>query len=153
MLSSAYKEKQLRSSVYLFYPCKILVLLCLQLVEELVEKWQSYPKSQQTPICAHLLGLAMKIVTQLAMGTRFAQDAEVIRFRKNHEAVSSCFKLLFLTDIVMKDNSLFFLPRRSGQRLGKDTWTVLWRRAPAGRRTMRAVRGRVHSDWSESNVF
>lgn len=107
-LSSAYKEKQLHSSVYLFYPCKILVLLCLQLVEELVEKWQLYPKSQQTPICAHLLGLAMKIVTQLAMGTRFAQDAEVIRFRKNHEAVSSCFKLLFLTDIVIKDNSLFF---------------------------------------------
>lgn len=67
----------------------ILALLCLQLVEELVEKWQSYPKSQHTPICAHLLGLAMKAVTQLAMGGRFAEDPEVIRFRKNHEAVSN----------------------------------------------------------------
>ncbi|TSK62682.1 Cytochrome P450 20A1 [Bagarius yarrelli] len=63
--------------------------LLLKLVDELVEKWQSYPKSQHTPICAHLLGLAMKVVTQLAMGGRFAADAEVIRFRKNHEAIWS----------------------------------------------------------------
>lgn len=69
------------------------MLFCSQLVEELVEKWQSDPKSQHTPICAHLLGLAMKAVTQLAMGSRFADDSEVIRFRKNHEAVSS-YKLL-----------------------------------------------------------
>lgn len=59
-----------------------------QLVEELVDKWASYPKSQHTPLCAHLLGLAMKAVTQLAMGSGFRDDAEVIRFRKNHEAVS-----------------------------------------------------------------
>ncbi|XP_016122367.1 cytochrome P450 20A1-like [Sinocyclocheilus grahami] len=63
--------------------------LLLQLVEELVDKWASYPKSQHTPLCAHLLGLAMKAVTQLAMGSRFRDDAEVIRFRKNHEAVWS----------------------------------------------------------------
>ncbi|XP_052414592.1 cytochrome P450 20A1-like isoform X1 [Carassius gibelio] len=63
--------------------------LLLQLVEELVDKWASYPKSQHTPLCAHLLGLAMKAVTQLAMGSRFRDDAEVIRFRKNHEAIWS----------------------------------------------------------------
>uniref|UniRef100_A0A673G183 Cytochrome P450 20A1 n=1 Tax=Sinocyclocheilus rhinocerous TaxID=307959 RepID=A0A673G183_9TELE len=59
------------------------------LVEELVDKWASYPKSQHTPLCAHLLGLAMKAVTQLAMGSRFGDDAEIIRFRKNHEAIWS----------------------------------------------------------------
>lgn len=63
--------------------------LLLQLVEELVDKWASYPKSQHTPLCAHLLGLAMKAVTQLAMGSLFQDDAEVIRFRKNHEAIWS----------------------------------------------------------------
>nr|XP_055068132.1 cytochrome P450 20A1 [Misgurnus anguillicaudatus] len=61
----------------------------LQLVEELVGKWASYPKSQHTPLCAHLLGMAMKSVTRLAMGSRFRDDAEVIRFRKNHEAIWS----------------------------------------------------------------
>ncbi|XP_066521229.1 cytochrome P450 20A1 [Hoplias malabaricus] len=61
----------------------------IKLVEELVRKWQSYPKSQHTPICAHLLGLSMKAVTQLAMGSHFADDSEVIRFRKNHEAIWS----------------------------------------------------------------
>lgn len=65
-----------------------MFFLFFQLVEELVDKWASYPKSQHTPLCAHLLGLAMKAVTQLAMGSRFRDDAEVIRFRKNHEAVS-----------------------------------------------------------------
>ncbi|TRY58787.1 hypothetical protein DNTS_009766 [Danionella cerebrum] len=59
------------------------------LVEELVDKWASYPKSQHTPVCSHLLGLAMKAVTQLAMGSRFQDDAEVIHFRKNHEAIWS----------------------------------------------------------------
>ncbi|XP_016304851.1 cytochrome P450 20A1-like [Sinocyclocheilus anshuiensis] len=63
--------------------------LLLQLVEELVDKWASYPKSQHTPLCAHLLGLAMKAVTQLAMGSRFGDDAEIIQFRKNHEAIWS----------------------------------------------------------------
>uniref|UniRef100_A0A8C8D0F2 Cytochrome P450 20A1 n=1 Tax=Oncorhynchus tshawytscha TaxID=74940 RepID=A0A8C8D0F2_ONCTS len=62
--------------------------LLLKLVEELVGKWKSFPKDQHTPLCAHLLGLAMKAVTQLALGDRFQNDAEVIGFRKNHEAVS-----------------------------------------------------------------
>ncbi|XP_030637243.1 cytochrome P450 20A1 isoform X2 [Chanos chanos] len=63
--------------------------LLLKLVDELVGKWESYPESQHMPLCAHLLGLSMKAVTQLAMGDRFRDDAEVIRFRKNHEAIWS----------------------------------------------------------------
>uniref|UniRef100_A0A8C9TEJ0 Cytochrome P450, family 20, subfamily A, polypeptide 1 n=1 Tax=Scleropages formosus TaxID=113540 RepID=A0A8C9TEJ0_SCLFO len=63
--------------------------LLLKLAEELVGKWQSFPESQHTPLCAHLLGLAMKSVTQLALGKRFQDDTEVIRFRKNHEAIWS----------------------------------------------------------------
>ncbi|KAA0713445.1 Cytochrome P450 20A1 [Triplophysa tibetana] len=63
--------------------------ILLQLVEEIVDKWASYPKSQHTPLGSHLLGLAMKAVTQLAMGSRFQDDAEVICFRKNHEAIWS----------------------------------------------------------------
>uniref|UniRef100_A0AAR2K5W9 Cytochrome P450, family 20, subfamily A, polypeptide 1 n=1 Tax=Pygocentrus nattereri TaxID=42514 RepID=A0AAR2K5W9_PYGNA len=63
--------------------------ILLKLAEELVGKWQLYPKSQHIPLCAHLLGLSMKAVTQLAMGSRFSDDTAVIRFRKNHEAIWS----------------------------------------------------------------
>ncbi|KAG7467354.1 hypothetical protein MATL_G00152470 [Megalops atlanticus] len=63
--------------------------LLWKLVEELVQKWSSFPPSQHTPLCSHLLGLAMKAVTQLAMGSRFHDDAAVIRFRKNHEVIWS----------------------------------------------------------------
>ncbi|KAM9328337.1 LOW QUALITY PROTEIN: cytochrome P450 20A1 [Pholidichthys leucotaenia] len=63
--------------------------LMLKLVEELVEKWRSYPETQHAPLSAHLLGLAMKTVTQLALGERFRDDAEVISFRKNHDAIWS----------------------------------------------------------------
>ncbi|KAJ8394499.1 hypothetical protein AAFF_G00045090 [Aldrovandia affinis] len=63
--------------------------LLLKLVEELVQKWLSFPQSQHTPLCAHLLGLAMKAVTQLSMGNRFHDDIEVLRFRRNHEAIWS----------------------------------------------------------------
>nr|XP_040029020.1 cytochrome P450 20A1 isoform X4 [Gasterosteus aculeatus aculeatus] len=58
--------------------------LVLKLVEELVGKWKSFPASQHTPLCAHLLGLAMKTVTQLALGESFGDDAKVLSFRKNH---------------------------------------------------------------------
>ncbi|KAJ8350727.1 hypothetical protein SKAU_G00258570 [Synaphobranchus kaupii] len=61
----------------------------LKLVEELSQKWLSFPDSQHTPLCAHLLGLAMKAVTQLSMGNRFLDDIEVLRFRKNHEVIWS----------------------------------------------------------------
>ncbi|KAM4601566.1 cytochrome P450 20A1 [Polymixia lowei] len=63
--------------------------LMLKMVEELVAKWRSFPETQHTPLCAHLLGLAMKTVTQLALGRRFKDDTEVIRFRKNHDAIWS----------------------------------------------------------------
>uniref|UniRef100_A0A667XLS7 Cytochrome P450, family 20, subfamily A, polypeptide 1 n=1 Tax=Myripristis murdjan TaxID=586833 RepID=A0A667XLS7_9TELE len=63
--------------------------LMLKLVEELVAKWTSFPEAQHIPLCAHLLGLAMKTVTQAALGQRFRDDSEVIRFRKNHDAVRS----------------------------------------------------------------
>lgn len=52
-------------------------------------KWQSFPEGQQTPVCGHLLGLAVKAIPPLALGERFRDDAEVIRFRKNHDAVSN----------------------------------------------------------------
>lgn len=60
----------------------------VQLVGELVDKWSSFPESQHTPLCAHLLGLAMKTVSQLALGETFSQDAQVVSFRKNHDTVS-----------------------------------------------------------------
>ncbi|KAK5847990.1 hypothetical protein PBY51_017075 [Eleginops maclovinus] len=63
--------------------------LVLKLVEELVGKWKSTPESQHTPLCAHLLGLAMKTVTQLALGESFTDDSEVLSFRKNHDAIWS----------------------------------------------------------------
>ncbi|XP_053170563.1 cytochrome P450 20A1 [Scomber japonicus] len=61
----------------------------LKLVEELVGKWKSFPESQHIPLCAHLLGLSMKTVTQLALGERFKDDADVISFRKNHDVIWS----------------------------------------------------------------
>ncbi|XP_063067814.1 cytochrome P450 20A1 [Engraulis encrasicolus] len=79
--------------------------LLLKLVEELVTKWQSYPESQHTPLCSHLLGLAMKAVTQLALGERFANDAEVIRFRKNHDAIWSEIGKGFLDGSLDKSSS------------------------------------------------
>ncbi|XP_042260848.1 cytochrome P450 20A1 isoform X1 [Thunnus maccoyii] len=61
----------------------------LKVVEELVGKWKSFPEDQHIPLCAHLLGLSMKTVTQLALGERFKDDADVISFRKNHDAIWS----------------------------------------------------------------
>ncbi|XP_077443297.1 cytochrome P450 20A1 isoform X1 [Stigmatopora argus] len=63
--------------------------LVLQLVEELVGKWVSFPEAQHIPLCAHLLGLSMKTITRLALGERFKDDAQVISFRKNHDAIWS----------------------------------------------------------------
>ncbi|XP_060639009.1 cytochrome P450 20A1 [Anolis sagrei] len=58
-----------------------------KLSEELLAKWLSFPESQHVPLCQHMLGFAMKAVTQAAMGSRFENDQEVIRFRKNHDAI------------------------------------------------------------------
>ncbi|XP_031178780.1 cytochrome P450 20A1 [Sander lucioperca] len=63
--------------------------LVLKLSEELVGKWKAFPDSQHTPLCAHLLGLAMKTVTQLALGESFRDDAKVLSFCKNHDAIWS----------------------------------------------------------------
>ncbi|XP_062237027.1 cytochrome P450 20A1 [Platichthys flesus] len=79
--------------------------LVLQLVEELVEKWKSFPVDQHTPLCAHLLGLAMKTVTQLALGDRFKDDAEVISFRKNHDAIWSVIGKGYLDGSLEKSTS------------------------------------------------
>ncbi|XP_003223588.4 cytochrome P450 20A1 [Anolis carolinensis] len=58
-----------------------------KLSEELLAKWLSFPESQHVPLCQHMLGFSMKAVTQTAMGSRFEDDQEVIRFRKNHDAI------------------------------------------------------------------
>ncbi|XP_028661971.1 cytochrome P450 20A1 [Erpetoichthys calabaricus] len=60
-----------------------------KLADELVDKWASYPSSQHVPLCQHLLGFAMKAVTQTTMGSRFIEDREVIEFRKNHDTIWS----------------------------------------------------------------
>lgn len=121
-------------------------------------KWKSFPEAQHTPLCAHLLGLAMKTVTQLALGESFGDDTEVISFHKNHDAVRqlrgtsytnadrscalnsglslwSCgFQMGFLRICFS-----LLLTHRSGQKSGKATWTAPWRRAPAEKGVMRRV--------------
>ncbi|XP_069020087.1 cytochrome P450 20A1 [Embiotoca jacksoni] len=82
--------------------------LMLHLVEELVGKWSSFPEAQHTPLCGHLLGLALKTVTQLALGERFKDDAEVISFRKNHDVIWSEIGKGYL------DGSLEKSPSRKG---------------------------------------
>uniref|UniRef100_A0A452VAK1 Cytochrome P450 20A1 n=1 Tax=Ursus maritimus TaxID=29073 RepID=A0A452VAK1_URSMA len=62
--------------------------LLLKLSEELLDKWLSYPESQHVPLCQHMLGFAMKSVTQMVMGSTFEDDQEVIHFQKNHGTVS-----------------------------------------------------------------
>lgn len=59
-----------------------------QLSEELLGRWLSYPEGQHVPLSQHMLGFAMKCVTQLVMGSTFEDEQEVIRFQKNHGTVS-----------------------------------------------------------------
>nr|XP_023397991.1 cytochrome P450 20A1 isoform X1 [Loxodonta africana] len=61
----------------------------LKLSEELLDKWLSFPESQHVPLCQHMLGFAMKSVTQMVMGSTFEDDQEVIHFQKNHGTVWS----------------------------------------------------------------
>lgn len=63
--------------------------LLLKLSEELLDKWLAYPESQHVPLCQHMLGFAMKSVTQMVMGSTFEDEQEVIRFQKNHGTVWS----------------------------------------------------------------
>ncbi|KAL0626648.1 Cytochrome P450 20A1 [Plecturocebus cupreus] len=60
-----------------------------RLSEELLNKWLSYPESQHVPLSQHMLGFAMKSVTQMVMGSTFEDDQEVVRFQKNHGTVWS----------------------------------------------------------------
>ncbi|RMC18482.1 hypothetical protein DUI87_04371 [Hirundo rustica rustica] len=60
-----------------------------KLSEELLAKWLSLPEAQHVPLCQHMLGFAMKSVTQTAMGSSFEDDREVIRFRRHHDAIWS----------------------------------------------------------------
>ncbi|XP_073407535.1 cytochrome P450 20A1-like isoform X2 [Dendrobates tinctorius] len=61
----------------------------IKLSEELLSKWSSIPQSQHVPLCQHMLGFAMKSVTQTAMGSTFEDNQEVLRFRKNHDTIWS----------------------------------------------------------------
>nr|XP_008515618.1 PREDICTED: cytochrome P450 20A1 isoform X1 [Equus przewalskii]XP_023478213.1 cytochrome P450 20A1 isoform X1 [Equus caballus] len=61
--------------------------LLLKLSEELLDKWLSYPESQHVPLSQHMLGFAVKSVTQMVMGSTFEDGQEVVRFQKNHGTV------------------------------------------------------------------
>ncbi|XP_037705670.1 cytochrome P450 20A1 isoform X2 [Choloepus didactylus] len=63
--------------------------LLLKLSEELLDKWLSCPETQHVPLCQHMLGFAMKSVTQMVLGSTFEDDQEVISFQKNHGMVWS----------------------------------------------------------------
>uniref|UniRef100_A0A8C8X8R4 Cytochrome P450 family 20 subfamily A member 1 n=2 Tax=Panthera TaxID=9688 RepID=A0A8C8X8R4_PANLE len=67
--------------------------LLLKLSEELLDKWLSYPDSQHVPLCQHMLGFAMKSVTQMVMGSTFEDDQEVIHFQKNHGTMFFYFQV------------------------------------------------------------
>ncbi|OCT61314.1 hypothetical protein XELAEV_18047341mg [Xenopus laevis] len=64
-------------------------IVIIKLSEELLAKWGTYPQSQHVPLCQHMLGFAMKSITQIALGSSFEDDREVIRFRRNHDACAS----------------------------------------------------------------
>lgn len=64
-------------------------VLLLKLSEELLDKWLSYPETQHVPLSQHILGFAVKSVTQMVMGSTFEDDQQVICFRKNHVTVCS----------------------------------------------------------------
>ncbi|XP_020016099.2 cytochrome P450 20A1 isoform X3 [Castor canadensis] len=63
--------------------------LLLKLSEELADKWLSYPETQHVPLSQHMLGFAMKSVTQMVLGSTFEDEQEVIHFQKNHGTVWS----------------------------------------------------------------
>ncbi|XP_049629252.1 cytochrome P450 20A1 isoform X2 [Suncus etruscus] len=85
-------EKYMRKNIYKNDVANSLqsnFSLLVKLSEELLDKWLSYPESQHIPLCQHLLGFAMRSVTQLVMGSTFEDDQEVICFQKNHSTVWS----------------------------------------------------------------
>uniref|UniRef100_A0A8C5K4Z1 Cytochrome P450, family 20, subfamily a, polypeptide 1 n=1 Tax=Jaculus jaculus TaxID=51337 RepID=A0A8C5K4Z1_JACJA len=85
-------ENHLRKKLYESGVTKSLqsnFALLLKLSEEVLDKWLSYPESQHIPLGQHMLGFAMKSVTQLVLGSTFEDEQEVIRFQKNHGTVWS----------------------------------------------------------------
>uniref|UniRef100_A0A8B9V717 Cytochrome P450 family 20 subfamily A member 1 n=1 Tax=Anas zonorhyncha TaxID=75864 RepID=A0A8B9V717_9AVES len=85
-------ESHLRRKLYENGVTKSLqsnLALIQKLSEELLAKWLSLPEAQHVPLCQHMLGFAMKSVTQTAMGSSFEDDREVIRFRRHHDAIWS----------------------------------------------------------------
>lgn len=79
--------------------------IIIKLSEELLSKWSSYPQGQHVPLCQHMLGFAMKSVTQTAMGSTFEDDQEVIRFRKNHDVIWSEIGKGFLDGSIERSSS------------------------------------------------
>ncbi|KAM9305149.1 cytochrome P450 20A1 [Gastrophryne carolinensis] len=77
----------------------------VKLSEELLSKWSSCPQGQHVPLCQHMLGFAMKSVTQTAMGSIFDDDQEVIRFRKNHDVIWSEIGKGFLDGSIERSSS------------------------------------------------
>ncbi|XP_076787940.1 cytochrome P450 20A1 isoform X3 [Arvicanthis niloticus] len=63
--------------------------LLLQLSEELLDKWLSYPETQHIPLSQHMLSFALKFVTRMVLGSTFEDEQEVIRFQKIHGTVWS----------------------------------------------------------------
>ncbi|KAG8520984.1 Cytochrome P450 20A1 [Galemys pyrenaicus] len=92
--------------------------LLLKLSEELLDKWLSFPESQHVPLCQHMLGFAMKSVTQMVLGSAFEDDQEVIRFQKNHGTVWSEIGKGFL------DGSLDKNTTRKKQYEDVCTWAI-----------------------------
>uniref|UniRef100_A0A8C6ZFK2 Cytochrome P450 20A1 n=1 Tax=Nothoprocta perdicaria TaxID=30464 RepID=A0A8C6ZFK2_NOTPE len=84
-------------------------LALLILSEELLAKWLSLPEAQHVPLCQHMLGFAMKSVTQTALGSSFEDDREVIRFRRNHDAVSDMKSRGFLCDVFPKQQHAAYI--------------------------------------------
>ncbi|MBZ3888737.1 Cytochrome P450 20A1 [Sciurus carolinensis] len=92
--------------------------LLLKLSEEVLDKWLSYPETQHVPLSQHMLGFAMKSVTQIVMGSTFEDDQEVIRFQKNHGTVWSEIGKGFL------DGSLDKSATRKKQYQDVCTWAI-----------------------------
>ncbi|XP_023565928.1 cytochrome P450 20A1 [Octodon degus] len=63
--------------------------LLQKLSEELLDNWLTYPETQHVPLSQHMLGFAMKSVTQVVMGSAFEDDQEIVQFQKNHGTVWS----------------------------------------------------------------
>ncbi|XP_039210668.1 cytochrome P450 20A1 [Crotalus tigris] len=85
MAESCLRKKLYENGVTKLLPSNFPVIQ--KLSEELLTKWLTFPESQHVPLSQHMLGFAMKAVAQTAMGSRFEDDQEVIRFRRNHDVI------------------------------------------------------------------